>query len=62
MTKSGFDRGGNLGVARLNPDEWVEALRESMVSGLRRKGWSRIDAATEVEDRIDAIRNQEQAA
>jgi hypothetical protein len=58
MTKSGFDSDGHLGLSRLDADQWAEALRISTIGGLRSKAalWC------EVDERIDAICNQEQAA
>ena len=36
------------------PDrDWL-TIRELIVDGLRRQGWSKIDAETEAEDRVDA--------
>jgi hypothetical protein len=34
----------------------VERLRESIVHGLRMRGWSRIEAENEADDRIEARR------
>ena len=33
-----------------------QALRESIIHGLRNQGWSRIDAENEADDRIEALR------
>lgn len=45
-------------IARLEsadgPDRYWLAIRDSIVDGLRRQGWSKIDAETEAEDRVDA--------
>lgn len=42
-------------------DDPDAALRESMIHGLRSQGWSRIDAETEADDRIETIRARRKA-
>ncbi len=37
---------------------WTAGLRESIVHGLRSKGWSRIDAENEADDRIGRARSR----
>lgn len=44
------------------PDQDWSAIRDIIVDGLRRQGWSRIDAETEAEDRVADAQVKEAAA
>lgn len=36
----------------------MEALRDAIIDGLRRQGWSRIDAENEADHRIELMRQK----